>query len=122
MRRWAAFFLLLLTVLLPFQPLLAVAQQQASVPACCRRNGAHHCMMPQTAALNAAETHSSIASSRCPWFKRAVVPRVIATAISTYQPISHPATAGGVAIAGLPVLSFNLHRRQSTRGPPVQTL
>ena len=45
MRRWFASVLLLLTALLPLQPLIASAQADASLPACCRRSGAHHCMM-----------------------------------------------------------------------------
>ena len=41
--------MLLLLCALPLQPLLR-AETQAGVPACCRRNGQHHCMMMQMAA------------------------------------------------------------------------
>lgn len=48
-RRIAAAALLLLLCALPMQPLLR-AETQAGVPACCRRDGKHHCMMMHMAA------------------------------------------------------------------------
>ncbi|MGC1783741.1 MAG: hypothetical protein WA708_14560 [Acidobacteriaceae bacterium] len=119
MRRWSAFVLLLLTAFLPLRPLLASAQQEASLPACCRRNGAHHCMMLQYAAVADASGHASILPSPCPLWKLAAAPAVVAAAATPLQMLSQPALLGNVPVAQSVVLSVSIVRHQSTRAPPV---
>ena len=80
MRRWFASVLLLLTALLPLQPLIASAQADASLPACCRRSGAHHCMMMQSMMLTDSGTQTSVRPAPCPLWKITVSPAVVAVA------------------------------------------
>ena len=75
MRRWFASVLLLLTALLPLQPLIASAQADASLPACCRRSGAHHCMMMQSMMLTDSGTQPSVRPAPCPLWKITSAPR-----------------------------------------------
>jgi hypothetical protein len=55
---------------------LAVAQgPESNLPACCRRNGAHHCMMSAdqlSSLLNG--THFTVIPSKCPAYPRALAP------------------------------------------------
>ncbi|MHB1672980.1 MAG: hypothetical protein ACYCSP_01900 [Acidobacteriaceae bacterium] len=118
MRRWFAWILLLLTALLPLQPLLAGAQADAGLPACCRRNGAHHCMMLQAMTMADSGTQSSVSPAPCPLWKLTVRPAVVAVAGTAPTLPSQPAIAGDVAVISPP---FHLARRalsRAARAPP----
>jgi len=70
LRRFSAISLLILLALSLFTPLFG-AGPEASVPACCRRNGAHHCAM--VSVRNASESSSSHVPSfrdnrKCPLY------------------------------------------------------
>ncbi len=57
-------------------PLFAQGTDQVeSMPACCRRSGAHHCQMhmEERAASDKARTQVGALASRCPFCPRAVV-------------------------------------------------
>jgi hypothetical protein len=118
MRRWFAFVLLLLTAFLPLQPLLASAQADAGLPACCRRNGTHHCMMLQTMAMADSGTQSFVRPSPCPFWKLAVSPAVVAVAGAVPTLRSRPAIAEDVAAATPSFLFVHLARSRSARAPP----
>jgi hypothetical protein len=70
-RRLLASLLLLLTGLLPVQPLLADAVAASHLPACCRRMGAHHCLMRDLAWVQRSATeiprHVQAPFDPCPW-------------------------------------------------------
>jgi hypothetical protein len=70
-RRLLASLLLILTGLLPVQPLLAEAVSAKNLPACCRRMGAHHCMMRELAFLTSSSfntpRHFQAQADPCPW-------------------------------------------------------
>jgi hypothetical protein len=121
-RRWAASFLLLLTVLLPLQPLLVSAQQEASLPACCRRNGIHHCMMFRLMVLAETGRQPFVAPASCPYWKIAVIPAVVATAISSFGLTSQATVAGHVVAADTNFFFTSMVRSQSARAPPVALL
>ena len=122
MRRWSAWALLLLTALLPLQPLLASAQADASLPACCRRNGAHHCMMLQAMTMADSGTQFFVHSSPCPFWKLAVNPAVVAASGAAPTLPSRPAIAEDVVIAAPSFLFFRLARSRSARAPPTALL
>jgi hypothetical protein len=74
MRRILAISLLLLFALPMVSPLLALGpDSEANLPACCRRNGKHHCMMSMEsvqAALNGS--HLRVVPMKCPLFPKAL--------------------------------------------------
>ncbi len=92
MRRLAATFLLLLTGILPIQPLVAQAEAQANIPVCCRAHGAHHCMMMQMAL--GMDAPISWMAQPCPYarLRHAVTTTSsflhAAVGISAYRPVS----------------------------------
>jgi hypothetical protein len=121
MRRWFASVLLLLTALLPLQPLIASAQADASLPACCRRNGVHHCMM-DAVTLADSSSQSSVRPSPCPLWKLSVSPAVVAVATDVPFLPSKPAMAEGV-VALTPSFKFaRLVHVCSARAPPAAIL
>jgi hypothetical protein len=122
MRRWFASVLLLLTALLPLQPLLASAQADANLPACCRRNGAHHCMMLQAMKMADSGTQSFVRPSPCPFWKLAVNPAVIAAAGTAPTLPSRSAIAEDVVAAVPSFLFVRLARSRPARAPPVVLL
>ncbi|MEO6828690.1 MAG: hypothetical protein ABI164_02695 [Acidobacteriaceae bacterium] len=123
-RRWAAFVLLLLTAFLPVQPLVASVQQEANLPACCRRNGAHHCIMPGStpaAMLLAASVRRSFTPPPCPW-KLAVTPAMVAAAGSSFWLNSQPVPVADVFAGSSPFFLSLRDRSQSARAPPAVLL
>jgi len=122
--RWAASLLLLLTALLPLQPLLAGAQVKATRPACCRRHGKHHCMMQHAmmVALGVAASNGPAwTPPPCPW-RPNVLPAVVATAAPGFHlasraiPVATVVTSAATTFLGYRALS------QSTRAPPAVLL
>lgn len=76
-RRLLSLTLLLLFGLPLIAPLFALSQApESTLAACCRRAGAHHCMMSaeQLAALLDGRQHFTALTSKCPMYPRAVAP------------------------------------------------
>ena len=121
-RRWAASLLLVLTALLPLQPLLARLQAAGGIPACCRRNGVHHCMMKQMMVQADSAAHAIVSTPPCPWWKLAVPPAVVATTGSLSDVASQPATVGNVAFVSPSLSLARFARSLSTRAPPAFNL
>jgi hypothetical protein len=122
MRRWFASVLLLLTAFLPLQPLLANAQADASLPACCRRNGAHHCMVLQAMTIADSGTQSFVRPSPCPFWKLTLNPAVVAAAGATPTLPSQPAIVEDIIVTAPSFLFVRLARSRSARAPPVALL
>jgi len=118
MRRWFASVLLLLTALLPLQPLIASAQADASLPACCRRSGAHHCMMLGTVTLADSGTQPSVRPAPCPLWKITVSPAVVAVAGAPPSLSSKPAISEDVVTVAPSLVLTRLARSRSARAPP----
>jgi hypothetical protein len=118
MRRWFASVLLLLTALLPLQPLIASAQADASLPACCRRSGAHHCMMVRSMMLTDSGTQTSVRPAPCPLWNMTISPAVVAVAAAPLSFSSKPAVAEDVVVLAPPFLGVRLTRSRSARAPP----
>ncbi len=122
MRRWFASILLLLTALLPLQPLLASAQSDAGLPACCRRNGAHRCVMLRGMAMTDSGTQSSVRPSPCPLWKLAINPAVVAVAVAPPALPSQPAIAENIVISASPFHFVYPARSHPARAPPSELL
>jgi hypothetical protein len=105
---------------------LALGFQQSSVPACCRRNGKHHCMAGMSGMMPSNDKAPSFRTlpSRCP-FRSTVAtlvpvaqPRVERTSATTYVPPS-------AILAGEQesfTVSVSAHFAFSQRGPPTRSL
>src|SRR5438105_5055463 len=76
MRRLIAILLLLIPGLPVVSPLMAVAAgRDSALPACCRRNGAHHCDNGD-AVGNSSIPHIQSQQQRCPCYPGATVSTV----------------------------------------------
>jgi len=65
MRRSIAVALMMLFSWMLIAPLFA-PDAEVSLPACCRRNGKHHCMMRMMERLSGKETGFTSVSEKCP--------------------------------------------------------
>jgi len=100
LRRFLSIALLAVLGLPLFSPLLALsAGNENNLPACCRRNGKHHCMMSmaEKISLGSREQESWAPLDSCPYCPTAVlmwhhsdpsVPRAVAISAGL---VSHPA-------------------------------
>jgi hypothetical protein len=128
MRRWLSVLLVVFFGLWPLTGALE-ASDDARLPACCRRHGAHHCAMTMKMAAMMVEAESGstpmlTAPMRCPLF-----PGFLAGP-------SAPAHALVASVMGLPVLLVRAHLlvvggadvrigqigAHAGRGPPASTM
>lgn len=78
MRQVAAILLVLVFGSFSSQPLIAAPTLPLdNVPACCLRNGKHHCIMRLTGQQDTPGVHASAPPQPCPYFPRATVPAII---------------------------------------------
>jgi len=120
MRRFLSFVLLAAIGLPAVAPALALAQDtESSLPACCRRHGAHHCSMPRPSSSAPAF------SERCPSFPQ---PSTAASQTSGFALIATPRLTAGYQ-ASLLVQHPTTALRSSShdfalykRGPPLHLL
>jgi Protein of unknown function (DUF2946). len=123
-RRILSISLLLLLTLPLVSPLLAASIADANVPACCRRDGKHHCMMvgmmAARSASDASQTKSATAHGSCPYTLVAsvainlpFVPDEFRAAISasTLSSATDPIPAESAR-------QISLDRSHQKRGPP----
>ena len=124
MRRLLSISLLLLLVFPIVSPLFAATPSEADLPACCRRNGKHHCAMGAMGAAQASShsptTQSSTIREKCPYLLTVQAPaHLIFTPdeiqASLYtgilsQPAAHAQTEA--------LLKISFDRARSKRGPP----
>lgn len=111
----------------PVLPLLATGTpDDASLPACCRRNGKHHCAMQMNAsgtALEAAPTFRA-PQQRCPFAPQASLSVHTGFLAHTTQAatalvlMSHPASVAQTECK----LRIARDRSRQKRGPPTLTL
>ncbi|WP_433971708.1 hypothetical protein [Tunturiibacter lichenicola] len=107
-------------------PVLALTGgSDANLPACCRRGGAHHCMLKmRTAESTGSEVSLSAIPPRCPAFPAAVAPikhgdlSFHAASLIFAEIVNHPSartqTEARARVA--------LDRSRQKRGPPVDLL
>lgn len=116
MRRALAIFLLVGFSLPLIAPLLASTPSEASLPACCRRDGQHHCMM-----LGQGSPQDRTVAPKCPFAPFAsrslMAPHAIAAG---HRPIASAGMAGlGVIVReALAGYRISADRTRQKRGPP----
>jgi len=125
-RRILSFTLLLLFSLPLISPVLALtANSETNLPACCRRNGAHHCIRKmQPAESSGAGNSLSATQQRCPAYP-AVVTQVQRGNLSFHtaslifaEIVSHPAVK--LQTEARARVAFDRSRQK--RGPPITLL
>ena len=125
-RRFVSITLLLLFSLPLISPVLALAASSSmNLPACCRRNGAHHCMMKtQRPESSGHGTSLSPIPQRCPGYP-AVVTSVRHGDLSFYtaslifaEVVSHPTVRAQTHARA----RVALDRSRQKRGPPTDLL
>ncbi|HTV16047.1 MAG TPA: hypothetical protein VME68_15105 [Acidobacteriaceae bacterium] len=120
MRRALAIFLLVGFSLPLIAPLLASTPDGASLPACCRRNGKHHCMMGAAAMGNAPSRDATVAE-RCPYALFSGVTLMLPHALAaTHRPIESADLAGPAATVREALTGYRISadRTRQKRGPP----
>jgi hypothetical protein len=124
-RRALSIVLLLLFSLPLISPVLAItAGSEASLPACCRRNGAHHCAgMIRPESSTSGITLSTI-PQHCPAYP-AVVTQIRhsdlsfhAASLAFAEIVSHPA----IKLQTEARARVSLDRASQKRGPPTELL
>ncbi len=114
---------LLLTFVSPFVlPLFAAtADPEASLPACCRRHGKHHCHMTmEMMAMLAASSGPGLTAPPCPLYPAAAAPVRIVTAYFSAPPLPSVQLRGNPAPPAPTALHIRTFTTSSnyTRGPP----
>lgn len=117
MRRWLSIFLVLLFGLWPLTGTLE-ASDDASLPACCRRHGAHHCAM----AMQMAAMMAKAAQGATPMLTVPMSCPLFPGFVRGNSAPSHALTARAVSLPVLLVLSRTLFARDAeARLRPLQT-
>jgi hypothetical protein len=115
MRRALAIFLMVGFSLPLIAPLFVSAAAASSLPACCRRDGKHHCMMDQ------GPSRTRSVTEKCPWVPFAgtalMTPHAMAAAHNAFASagLTGPAAMVGDALAGYRI---SADRTRCKRGPP----
>ena len=123
MRRALASLLLAVLGLLLITPLL-LADTRSELPACCRRDGKHHCA---TAAMNTASVNGpgfAATAPKCPLFPKAVP---VAQGIQIYlvpsrRSFEHVVRTSGIAVRENTRRCYSTRRNGRERSPPLFTL
>jgi hypothetical protein len=125
-RRVLSFTLLLLFSLPLISPVLALtASSDANLPACCRRNGTHHCTrLTRSPQLPGSAASLSAIPQRCPAYPAAVTPvrhgdlSFHAASLIFAEIVSHPAIK--LQTEARARVALDLSRQK--RGPPLDLL
>lgn len=121
MRRALAVLLLLVFSFPLIAPALTATPDDSSLPACCRRNGKHHCMM---SGMMMGDTSSSFTvSEKCPYSPFAgvslMLPHVFASG-SRSANASHAPGPSAIVRDAEAGYRISFHRARQKRGPPAR--
>lgn len=120
MRRAFAVLLVLAFSLPLIAPALASSFAEASLPACCRRNGKHHCMMPGMMTVSVPSKYHAV-SEKCPYSPSAGTALMLPHALAMdHNPASGAAQAGPAELVREAEAGYRIsfHRARQKRGPP----
>lgn len=120
MRRALAIFLLAGFGLPLLAPLFASGSSESSLPACCRRDGKHHCMMGAMM-MGQAPSDERIVTERCPYAPFSGVALMLPHALAAAHRTALAAGAAGpAAIVGDALAGYRISadRTRQKRGPP----
>lgn len=121
---WRTSAMILLALLMPLQvlPLIFLQPNEASRPACCRRNGKHHCMMNMVEHAGRVGNRSQIEAplEKCPYAPASVVP------VGNSQLMAVPRQAIFAGLVSHPTIHIQTEshcrisreRSRHKRGPP----
>jgi hypothetical protein len=122
MRRAPAALLLILLSLPLIAPLFASAPDESQLPACCRRNGKHHCAMYMEMGLANIPSRFVVISEKCPYspFTHAqlMLPHVFFRARTAI--VTHPTTLAQVVCETEAGFRISADRTRHKRGPPAK--
>jgi hypothetical protein len=119
MRRALGMLLLVVFSLPLIAPALAPAPDESALPACCRRNGEHHCTMTGMTATIPPRYRS--VSAKCPFDPFAGFGLMLPHAFSAQAALTTIAQAGGTAALVRDAETgyrVSYHRARQKRGPP----
>jgi len=121
MRRLLAILLLAAFGLPTVAPLLAQTQDpDRNLPACCRRNGSHHCALSMAATSNNTPT----AAARCPFLPQHATPAnlIPAAFLAAHASIRLPIASQSAPAQAETQRRISRERSRHTRGPPAALL
>lgn len=127
MRRFLSLFLVLSFSLGPLAATLEISDD-ARLPACCRRHGAHHCAMSASMAAAIAEAASGrsilTAPATCPAFPGSLAATAPAPQALASSPVSLPVLPAHTHAPAAVFASARLSqiRTRAGRGPPASHL
>jgi hypothetical protein len=113
-------FSILIIALFWAGPLAALlpGSDEAQLPACCRRHGAHHCMMSGAGAEQATgSSHVLAAPAHCPRYPMAPPANAAAFALFA-SPAVAQSPGSRMLVAGLRSAAMQRTRTSADRGPP----
>lgn len=120
----ASAILLLIVLGMPLGAPLLADVNVASVPACCRRDGKHHCMKTEASTDTGEQPAFTRIETKCPQCPRALSPTVhsqlgLSLSASVFAEIvSHPALSPQTETS----YRISLARSHQKRGPPAIVL
>jgi hypothetical protein len=123
MRRGFSILLILFFALGPLSATLG-ASEDASLPACCRRHGAHHCALSRETSASTVESGSTpvvYAPFTCPYYPASVAATVsgsILALVAVAVRVPAPAARSYRSVAVTMVALSNPSRTHAGRGPP----
>jgi hypothetical protein len=122
MRRGFSIFLILLFGLGPLSAMVP-GSEDASLPSCCRRNGAHHCAMAAMARTPDPKPHFTVPLT-CPYYPGPALAMLMpAHALTAAAASPHVAMARSFAPILLCAAAFSTAgRTHAGRGPPLSNL
>ncbi|HTX42579.1 MAG TPA: hypothetical protein VMD25_12165 [Acidobacteriaceae bacterium] len=120
MRRVLAAMLVLVFSAPLIAPIFTGTVDEAALPACCRRNGKHHCMM--YAMMMGQVPGHPVVSEKCPYSPFAGLAVMLPHAFASHR---HAASVRYAAVLALAVpqaeagYRISFHRARQKRGPPL---
>lgn len=123
MRNALAVLLMIVFSLPLIAPALASSPDESSLPACCRRNGRHHCAMSGMA-LGTVDSRYTVLSERCPYSPFARVTLMAPHVFASPRGISFMRAAGPTAVVRDAEAGYRISadRTRRKRGPPLLAL
>jgi hypothetical protein len=121
MRRAPAALLLLLLSLPLIAPLLVSAPDESQLPACCRRDGKHHCAMAGMALQN-IPSRFVVVSEKCPYcpflHAQLMLPHIFFRPASAFT--AHAASIADIVRETEAGYRISADRARHKRGPPAR--
>lgn len=120
-RALAALLMLVFSFPLIAPAFVSASPDESSLPACCRRNGQHHCAMNAISLASGVSKRYVTIAATCPWAPFAHVALMLPHALSSRRapavvaPLAGPAAVVCAAEAGYRI---SFHRSRQKRGPP----